>query len=317
MTTQFWFWIGFIIFILAMLTLDLGVFQRRAHEIKPKEALLWTGFWVSLALIFCVVVYYFKGAKSTVDFLTAYLVEYSLSIDNLFVFLVIFSYFRVPAVFEHKILFWGILGAMIARILFIMAGITLVQKLEWTIYLFGAFLVYLGIKMLFQEPEDIEPEHNPALKLFRRFMPISKDYQAGHFFIRENGKLLATPLMVVLIAISTTDVVFATDSVPAVISITRDLFIAYTSNIFAILGLRSLFFALSGLMRMFDYLSHGISVILTFVGVKMLISHWLEIPSWITLVVIVAILGLSIIISLVKPPKYPKPENTETGQKES
>lgn len=300
MSAQAWFWIGFIVFMIVMLTLDLFVLNRKSHIIKPREALLQTAMWVSLALIFCVGIYFIRGSGQAVEFLTAYLVEYSLSVDNLFVFLIIFSYFRVPPQHEHKVLFWGILGALIMRISFILAGVTLIQKIHWVIYIFGAFLVLIGIKMVFSQDEEIHPEKNPALRLFRRFIPVSKDYQEGKFFIRHAGKLFATPLLVVILVIETTDVVFAVDSIPAVLSITLNSFIAYTSNVFAILGLRSLFFALSGIMRMFHYLKYGISIILVFVGAKMLLSEFYKLPSWIALCVIVSILGISVIASIIK-----------------
>ncbi len=300
MSAQAWFWIGFIVFMIALLALDLFVLNRKSHIIKPREALLQTAMWVSLALIFCVGIYFIRGSGPAVEFLTAYLVEYSLSVDNLFVFLIIFSYFRVPPQHEHKVLFWGILGALIMRISFILAGVTLIQKIHWVIYIFGAFLVLIGIKMIFSQDEEIHPEKNPALRLFRRFIPVSKDYEDGKFLIKQAGKWFATPLLVVILVIETTDVVFAVDSIPAVLSITLNSFIAYTSNVFAILGLRSLFFALSGIMRMFHYLKYGISIILVFVGAKMLLSKIYPIPSWIALCVIVSILGISVIASIIK-----------------
>jgi len=300
MSVQVWFWVGFFAFMLAMLALDLFVLNRKAHIVKTREALLQTGMWVSLAVIFGIGVYFVRNSKTALEFFTAYIVEYSLSVDNLFVFLIIFSYFKVPVKYEHKVLFWGILGALIMRITFILAGITLIQKIHWIIYIFGAFLIYTGIKILVSKDEEVHPEKNPVLKIFRKLMPVSKDYVEGKFFIKEAGRLFATPLFVVVLVLESTDVVFATDSVPAVLAITRDPFIAYTSNVFAILGLRSLFFALSGLMRMFHYLSHGVSFILVFVGVKMLISERFEIPSWISLMVIITILTIAIIASVIK-----------------
>jgi len=306
MSGEIWFWIGFIIFMIAMLALDLFVLNRKSHIIKPREALLQTAMWVSLALLFCLGVYFVRGPTQAVEFLTAYLVEYSLSVDNLFVFLIIFSYFRVPPQYEHKVLFWGILGALIMRISFILAGVTLIQKIHWVIYIFGAFLIFIGIRMLMATGEEIHPEKNPALRLFRKFMPVSKDYQDGKFLLKQAGKWLATPLLVVILVIETTDVVFAVDSIPAVLAITLNSFIAYTSNVFAILGLRSLFFALSGIMRMFHYLKYGISIILVFVGAKMLLSEFYKLPAWIALSVIVSILALAIIASIVKARKDQK-----------
>ncbi len=292
-------WSGFIIFIIAMLILDLKVFQRKEHDILVKEALLWTAFWIALALSFNIGVYFFLGHGPALEFLTGYLIEKSLSVDNLFVFLLIFSYFGVSPRHQHKVLFWGILGAMIMRALFIFAGITLIQKLHWMIYVFGAFLVYIGIKLVLSKETEVHPEKNPVLRLFRRFFPVTKDYVGNNFFARRAGKIMATPLLVVVIVIETTDVVFAVDSIPAILSITLDPFIVYTSNIFAILGLRALYFAIAGLMRLFKYLNYGLSIILVFVGIKMLISDYYHIPVPIALAVVAIVLVVSIIASVV------------------
>ena len=293
-------WLGFIFFVISMLVLDLGVFQRRSHVIKIKESLLLTAFWISLALLFNLGIYYFKGSKPALEFLTGYLLEESLSVDNIFVFLIIFSYFRVPPHYQHKVLFWGILGAIVMRFLFIMLGITLIQKFHFIIYLFGALLVYTGIKMARQNDEEVHPEKNPVLKLVRRFIPVTQDYEGSKFFVKRGG-LFATPLFIVLLMIETTDVIFAADSIPAIFGVTLDPFIVYTSNIFAILGLRSLYFALSGIMNRFHYLSYGLSLILIFVGVKMLISEFYHIPIGIALGFIGLVLIVSIVISICFP----------------
>ncbi len=294
-------WLGFIFFVISMLVLDLGVFQRRSHVIKVRESLLLTAFWISLALLFNLGIYYFKGSKPALEFLAGYLLEESLSVDNIFVFLIIFSYFRVPPHYQHKVLFWGILGAIVMRFLFIMLGITLIQKFHFIIYLFGALLVYTGIKMARQNDEEVHPEKNPVLKLVRRFIPVTQDYEGSKFFVKRGGGLFATPLLIVLLMIETTDVIFAADSIPAIFGVTLDPFIVYTSNIFAILGLRSLYFALSGIMNRFHYLSYGLSLILIFVGVKMLISEFYHIPIGIALGFIALVLTVSIVISIYFP----------------
>ncbi|MBI4722974.1 MAG: TerC family protein, partial [Candidatus Stahlbacteria bacterium] len=267
-------WIGFNVFVIGLLVIDLLVFNRKAHEIKMKEALLWCAVWISLALLFNLWVYYSFGHEKALEFLSAYLIEKSLSVDNLFVFLMIFTYFRVPSIYQHKVLFLGILGAIIMRTIFIFAGVALLHKFHWVIYVFGLFLIFIGIKMALQkEKQEIHPEKNPVLKLFRKIMPVTDSYEADKFIVRKMGKYFATPLLVVLVVIETTDVIFAVDSIPAVLAISRDVFIVYTSNIFAILGLRALFFVLAKIMKMFHYLNYGLSAILVFVGVKMFISH--------------------------------------------
>ncbi|MFH0888709.1 MAG: TerC family protein [Planctomycetota bacterium] len=298
MFNQTLMWSAFGVFVIGLLALDLGVFHRKAHEIKTKEALLLTAFWVILALLFNLGVYFWRGEEIALQFFTGYLLEKSLSVDNIFVFLLIFSYFRVPALYQHKILFWGILGALIMRAIFIFAGIALIHQFHWIIYVFGAFLIITGIKMALQKNEEIHPERNPVLKLFKRLMPITDSYESGKFFIRNAGRLLATPLFVVLLVVETTDIVFAVDSIPAILAITADPFIVYSSNVFAILGLRALYFALSGIMKLFHYLHYGLSVILVFIGIKMLISGIYHIPTTITLTVLTAILTISILISL-------------------
>jgi len=303
MSSQVVLWVLFNVFVLAMLALDLGVFHRKAHVIKFKEALAWCAVWITLALLFNLGVYFWRGPVRALEFLTGYLIEYSLSVDNIFVFLLIFSYFRVPSLYRHKVLFWGILGALIMRAIFILAGVTLIQKFHWIIYVFGAFLVFTGIKMALQKETEIHPERNPVLKLFRRFMPVTDRYEEGKFFAQRSGKYLATPLFVVLLVVETTDVVFAVDSIPAVLAITLDPFIVYTSNVFAILGLRSLYFALAGIMELFRYLHYGLSAILVFVGTKMLLADIYKIPISIALCVVASILLISVIGSVVRPRK--------------
>ncbi|MDH4128529.1 MAG: TerC family protein [Spirochaetota bacterium] len=297
-------WILFNCFIVIMLAIDLGIVNRKAHIIKIKEALVWSGIWISLALIFNVWIYYWKGSDVALQFFTGYVIEKSLSVDNLFVFLMIFSYFRVPDKYQHKILFWGILFAILTRILFIYVGVTLIERFHWVIYLFGAILILTAIKMLFKKEDKKENlEEHPLIKLLKRFMPVTDSFVDSKFFVRVESKRFMTPLFIVLMLIEFTDIVFAVDSIPAVIAITKDTFIIYTSNIFAILGLRSLYFALSGILRAFHYLHYGIVVILFFVGVKMLISELVVIPIVLSLGVIAGVIVLSIIISIIKSNK--------------
>jgi tellurite resistance protein TerC len=296
-----WPWILFNLFVLAMLALDLGVFHRKAHVVRLKEALGWSVVWICLALLFNALIYFWLGRETALQFLAGYIIEKSLSVDNLFVFLLIFSYFSVPSIYQHKILFWGILGALIMRAIFIAAGITLIEKFHWMIYLFGGFLIITGIKMAFQKDKELHPEANPVLRLFRRFVPVTEQYHEGRFWVLKEGKRWATPLLVVLLLIETTDVIFAVDSIPAILAVTRDPFIVYTSNIFAILGLRALYFALAGIMQLFHYLHYGLSVILVFVGVKMLISDFYKVPIGIALSVIAGILLISVVASILRP----------------
>lgn len=296
-----WPWILFNLFVLAMLALDLGVFHRKAHVVRLKEALGWSVVWICLALLFNLLIYFWLGPETALQFLAGYIIEKSLSVDNLFVFLLIFSYFSVPSVYQHKILFWGILGALIMRAIFIAAGITLIEKFHWMIYLFGGFLIITGIKMAFQKDKELHPEANPVLRLFRRFVPVTDQYHSDHFFVLKEGKRWATPLFVVLLLIETTDVIFAVDSIPAILAVTRDPFIVYTSNVFAILGLRALYFALAGIMQLFHYLHYGLSLILVFVGTKMLISDIYKVPIGIALAVIAGILIVSVVASILRP----------------
>ncbi len=298
-----WWWIFFAAFVLAMLALDLGVFNRRSHVIKMKEALLWTSFWVTLAVLFGVGVYYFYGQSKAMEFFAGYLIEYSLSIDNLFVFMLIFRFFKVPHEYEHKALFWGILMALVTRAVFIFAGVALINTFSWVMYVFGAFLVFTGVKMALNKQTEVHPDRNIAIKLLRFFVPVTKQFSGAKFFIVKRGVRFATPMLAILLALETTDILFAIDSIPAVLAISKDPFIVYTSNVFAILGLRSLFFAISGLMKLFHLLHYGLAAILSFVGVKMLIEDFFHVPVAASLMVIASILVVSIVTSIILPGK--------------
>lgn len=310
MWESIYLWGGFNIFVLVMLALDLGVFSRKEHVITFKEALHRSAIWIAMAMAFAVGVYFWRGPEIGLQFLTGYLIEESLSVDNLFVMLMIFTYFRVPASYQHKVLFWGILGALVLRALFIITGVALIEKFHWMIYLFGGLLIFTGIKMALEKDNEIHPEHNPVLKLFRRIMPVTKDYVGNKFLVLRDGKRWATPLLVVLVLIETTDVIFAVDSVPAILSVSRDPFIVYTSNVFAILGLRSLYFALAGMMHRFHFLHYGLAVILVFVGAKMLLCDIFHIPIAVALGVVMGVLALSIAISLLTSSPTPPPDET-------
>jgi tellurite resistance protein TerC len=301
MSSQVWMWVAFNVFVLVMLAVDLGVLHRRAHEVRLKEALVWTGIWIALALLFALGVYSWYGPQSALEFLTGYLIEKSLSVDNIFVFVLIFSYFKVPARYQHTVLFWGILGALVMRALFIFAGIALLQRLHWIIYVFGALLILTGIKMAMEKDKEIHPDKNPVLKLFRRLVSVTEDYHADRFFVKQVGHYAATPLFIVLLVVETTDIIFAVDSIPAILGITMDPFIVYTSNVFAILGLRALYFALAGVMRLFHYLHYGLSAILVFVGAKMLLADVYKLPVGVALGVIAGILLLAVIASVIRP----------------
>ena len=296
-------WIAFNVFVLGMLALDLGVFHRKAHTVSIKEASIWSAIWVTLALIFNLTIYFLWGQEKALEFLTGYVIEKSLSVDNLFVFLMIFQYFNTPPHYQHRILFWGIIGALLLRALFIITGAALLNTFHWLIYIFGAFLIVTGVRMFFQGDEKIEPENNPVVRLFRRLIPVSQEYHGQNFFIRKEGKWHATLMMVVLIVVETTDVIFAVDSIPAIFAITRDPFIVYTSNVFAILGLRALYFMLAGVMEMFRYLKVGLSFVLCFVGIKMILVDIYKIPIGVSLAVIGGILALAILASLLKRPR--------------
>ena len=296
------FWIVFNLFVVAMLVLDLGILNRRSHRVSSREALAWSGVWIALAAAFAVLELFWHGRAQALQFVTGYVIELSLSVDNLFVFLVIFRYFKLPDQHQHKVLFWGILGALLMRGVFIVAGVGLIHRFNWITYAFGAVLVYSGLKLLRQGETEIHPETNPVLRLFGRILPVTKEYVGGQFFTWSNG-LYATPLFVVLLVVETSDILFAVDSIPAVLAITLNAFIVYTSNVFAILGLRSMYFALAGMMDLFHYLHYGLSVVLIFIGLKMLGSHYVNIPTGWALAVVLLVLGASIFASLLKPKK--------------
>ena len=292
-------WGIFNLFVLAMLYLDLAWFQKTAHEIKLREALGWSAFWIVLALLFNAGVWHFSGRQKALEFLTGYLLEKSLSVDNLFVFLLIFSYFKVKPAHQHKVLFWGILGALVMRTLFIFCGVALLHRFEWIIYLLGAVLIYSGFKLFFESEKEITPEKNIVLRLFKKCMPVAPAYAEDRFILKQDGRTWATPLLIVLLVVETTDIIFAMDSIPAILSISHDPFIVYTSNVFAILGLRALYFALAGVMGLFRYLHYGLGAILIFVGVKMAASHFIQVPTGVSLAVIASVLTFSVIISIL------------------
>lgn len=300
MEASIWFWIGFHILIGTILAVDLGIVGKRTHKIELKEALTWTAVWVIVALLFNIFIFFKWGNKFALEFLTGYVIEYSLSIDNIFVFILIFSSFAIPPEYQHKVLFWGIIGALMMRAVFIFTGVALINKFHWIVLIFGAFLVFSGIKMLFPEKNEMHPADHPFAKLARRFLPFTDKIHGNHFWIRENGKLFITPLFLVLLVIESSDLIFAVDSIPAVLAVSHDRFIVYTSNIMAILGLRSLYFAIAGIMNYFRYLKVGLAFVLTFVGVKMLLDFFdIEIATGLSLLIITGILCLSILASLL------------------
>jgi tellurite resistance protein TerC len=283
-----------------MLALDLGVFHKKTHKVPVKEAAIWTAVWISLAVIFMGIIYFDMGKVKALEFLTGYVIEYSLSVDNIFVFIMIFSYFAVDDKYQHKVLFWGILGALIMRAVFIFAGVALINKFHWIIYIFGGFLIITGIRMLFQRDAKVDPQKNPLVRFFRKILPLSETTHEDRFFVRKDKKLYATPLFLVLIIIETSDLIFAVDSIPAILAITQDSFIVYTSNIFAILGLRSLYFAISGIMEFFRFLKIGLAFVLTFVGLKMVGSGFgFKIPIIYSLLIIISILSVSVLASII------------------
>lgn len=299
MLLESWFWI-FNAVVLILLSIDLLVFHRHAHEIRMKEALWLSLFWIGLALLFNIWIYYHFGKEDALAFLTGYLVEKSLSVDNLFVFLLIFNYFQVPRHLLHKVLFWGVIGAIIARTLFILFGLSLLKHFDWIIYVFGALLIYTGVKLGLEKDQEVHPEKNVVIKLFQRFFPVVHQYYDGLFFVKLKGRYFATPLFVTLLAIETTDIIFAVDSIPAIIGITQNPFIVYTSNILAILGLRSLYFALSHMFTLFHYLHYGLAFILVFIGVKMVGSHFFTISTTVSLSVVLGVLAISVLASLLR-----------------
>ena len=305
-----WLWIGFNLFVLAMLALDLGVFHRKSHAVSVREAITWSLVWISLSLVFNAVIYFFwdrmmpgssyTNSEAALAFFTGYLIEKSLSVDNIFVFILIFSFFAVPAAYQHRVLFWGILGALIMRGTLIAVGAALLKEFHWVIYVFGVFLIYTGIRMARHQDEEVQPDKNPVVKFFRRFMPVTETFEADNFFIRRAGTLMATPLFLILLIVESTDLVFAVDSIPAIFAVTQEPFIVYTSNVFAILGLRALYFLLANVMDKFQYLKLGLSAVLTFIGVKMVIVDLYHIPVGASLLVVAGILTISILASLWK-----------------
>jgi len=298
MDTPVVFWIIFNAFVLLMLALDLGVFHRKSHEITVKEALTWTFIWIFLAMVFNLIIYFWRGQEQALEFFTGYLIEKTLSVDNIFVFIMIFTYFQIPTKYQHKVLFWGIIGALLMRAVFIFAGIALIEKFHFTIYIFGALLIFTGIKMLNHNSAQINPDNNPVIKFFKKIMPVTQTLHEDKFFTKIDGRKYATPLFLVLILIETTDLIFAVDSIPAILAITQDQFIVYTSNVFAILGLRSLYFALAGIIHRFWLLNYGLAIVLAFVGVKMIIVDFYKVPIEWSLLFIATIITGSILLSL-------------------
>lgn len=294
-------WVAFLAIIFFMLFLDLGVFHKKIHKVSIKESLIWTGVWVTLALLFNFYIYRSQGSQQGLEFLTGYIIEKSLSIDNIFVISLIFSYFKVPQHHQHRVLFWGVLGALVFRIIFIFAGVALIQKFEWMIYLFGAFLIFTGLKMLKESEKTVEVEANPLIRFARKHLRITDQFEGEHFMVVKNGKKFFTPLFLVLIMIESTDIIFAVDSIPAILAVTPDPYIVFTSNVFAILGLRSLYFALNGLMEMFEYIGYALSGILIFVGTKMVITPFYHVPTTVSVAVIVLLLLISVLASIYFP----------------
>jgi tellurite resistance protein TerC len=299
MTEPIWAWGVFLLVVIAMLMVDLGVFHRKAHVLSMREATIWSIVWVVVALVFNAIVWVWLGHQKALEFFTGYLVEKALSADNIFVFAVLFNYFAVPPEYRHRVLFWGVLGAIVFRLTFILAGTALLKKFHWVVYIFGIIVIVSGIKLLMRKDEEIDPERNPVLRLARRFLPITPNYHGQNFFVRLNGKFMATPLMLVLLVVESTDIVFAIDSIPAIFAITRDPFIVFTSNVCAILGLRALYFLLEGMIRLFRYLDEGLAVILVFIGIKMLVSEFYKIPTWVALGFVAAVLAITIALSLM------------------
>jgi tellurite resistance protein TerC len=318
-----WAWGAFVGLILLLLALDLLVFHRTAHVVEFREAALYSAFWIALGLGFGLVVFFWFGSKAGGEYLAGYLIEKSLSVDNIFVFALLFTYFAVPAKYQHRVLFWGILGALVFRAIFIAAGAALLDRFHWTIYLFGAFLIVTGVRMAMHRHEEIHPERNPLLRLFRRVVRMTTDYRGQRFLVREAGLLMATPLMAVLLIVETTDIIFAVDSIPAIFAVTREPFLVFTSNAFAILGLRALYFMLAGMIRRFVYLKFGLSVVLVYVGMKMALSELVHPPIWLSLLVIAVVLTASIVTSLLRTsedeaeagsPAAPEPDRSVTGR---
>ncbi len=307
-------WIGFIVLVLAMLALDLGVSRGRKTAMPLRVAAIWTGVWIGMALLFNVGIYLWRGAEPALEFFTAYLIEKALSVDNLFVFVLIFAMFGVPALYQRRVLFWGVVGALVMRGIFIAAGSALLHRFHWLMYVFGAFLIFTALKLALGGETEIKPERNPLIRLFRRLLPITAHFEGERFFVRKAGVLMATPLLLVLLVVESTDLVFAVDSIPAVLAVTQDPFLVYTSNVFAILGLRALYFLLAGAMAKFHYLKLGLSLILGFVGVKMLAADFFKVPIALSLGVIASVLILSVVASLIRNRRVPAEGHTGTGE---
>lgn len=301
-----WPWIGFNLFVLAMLAIDLGVFHRKAHSVSLKEASIWSVVWITLALIFNAGLYFLSGTEPALQFFTGWLIEKSLSVDNIFIFVLLFTYFRVPAAYQHRVLFWGILGALVMRGILIAVGAVLLEEFHWILYLFGAFLIFTGIRMGLQKETEVHPERNPLLKLVRRIVPVTDDYEYDRFAVRRAGQFMVTPLLLVLLIIESTDLIFAVDSIPAVFAVTSDPFIVYTSNVFAILGLRSLYFVFANVIDKFYYLKLGLAVILSYVGVKMVLADIYPIPTFLSLAIIALVLALAIVASVIRARRLPE-----------
>ncbi len=315
-----WLWVGFNLFVLALLALDLGVFHQKAHKVSIKEATIWSIIWISLSMLFNLGIYFFwdtfvpasnySNSEAALAFFTGYLLEKSLSVDNIFIFVVIFSFFAVPAAYQHRVLFWGIIGALIMRGTLIVIGSALLKEFHWIIYVFGFFLIFTGVRMAIQRNEEVHPEHNPVVKILRRVMPVTENYEGEQFFVRRLGRLMATPLFLVLLIVESTDLIFAVDSIPAIFAVTDNPFIVYTSNVFAILGLRSLYFLLAGVVDKFHYLKLGLSAVLVFVGIKMVIADLYKIPIGLSLAVIASILAVSVWASLLRNRRMMELEET-------
>lgn len=302
-----WLWIGFNALVVGLLVLDLGVFHRKVHTVSVKEAVIWSLVWIGLALLFNACIFVFSGPERALQFLSGYLIEKSLSVDNIFIFLLIFTALSVPAAYQHRVLFWGVLGALIMRGLLILAGTALLDTFHWIFYVFGAFLVVTGVRMALQGERKSQPEKNPALRLVRRLIPITETYEKERFFVRRAGKLAGTPLLLTLVVIEVTDLVFAVDSIPAIFAVTQDPFIVYTSNVFAILGLRSLYFVFAGVVEKFYYLKFALAIILVSVGLKMLVADFVHIPAWLSLLVIVLVLAVALLASFLRARKEANP----------
>ena len=316
MQESIWLWVGFLGLVFTLLGLDLGVFHRKSHAVSVKEAAIWSVVWISISLLFNLAIYFYwnifvpessySNSEAALAFFTGYLIEKSLSVDNIFVFVLLFTFFAVPAAYQHRVLFWGILGALIMRGALIAVGAALLKEFHWIIYVFGAFLIYTGFRMASQKDEKLNPDQNGLIKFLRKVMPVTDAYEGDKFFIRRAGKLMATPLLVVLLVVESTDLIFAVDSIPAIFAVTQDPFIVFTSNVFAILGLRSLYFLLAGVMDKFHYLKLGLSVILVFVGIKMVIVDFFKIPVLLSLGVIATVLTISIVASLLRAKRIEK-----------